>query len=73
MGFVVVCAVVKMVVLDCEGTLALVVVIVMVMVNGLGLMEWLEGDLLAWGFQLLVASRQGVDFFRVHGVGDLCI
>ena len=34
-----------MVALDREGTLVLVVVTTMVMLNGLGLMEWLEGGL----------------------------
>ena len=46
-----------MVALDCEGTLALVVM--KVMDNGIELMEWSEGYLLAWDFRLPVASRQG--------------
>ena len=34
--------------LDCEETLVLV--LVMVILSGLGLMEWPEGHLSAWGF-----------------------
>ena len=32
----------------------LMLVVVIVMVNGLELEEWLEDDLLAWGFQLSI-------------------
>ena len=46
-----------MVILDCEGTLELVVVTVMA--NGLELMEWSGVYLSAWDFRLLVSNRQG--------------
>ena len=52
----------KMMALDYEEIM--VVVVVMVMVNRLGLVKWLEGDLSAWGFRLLVATRQGCRFLQ---------